>query len=297
MCQRKPGPRCAGHLSDEIAKVKSHIAENRVAELAGAPHPHPGSTQRLMMLNDEYDETPSGQKALDEQMANTVGAPREVWRLRNRKAAAARRYATKKAALAAADQGDERASNIILKTGNPDAGWTANSYMNPLNRNAYRRMQIANDGGSMVGVVSTETEDSYDSDAPVTIATTQVVYETPITEGPYPGTYITHGTGSARAARDPYLYMPADIDSPEPTIRSYSEQASAAYGTTLAATDVTESSDLDPLLGYDSADDYTVEWEQDPEIVHDRTGKPAILRFYGTARGAVRAQPETALVG
>lgn len=286
MCQKKPGARCAGNLRNSITAVTAQVDQNRAAYHAGEERPHPGAEAHLMELQDEFDETPSGQRELDDQMVKSIGNPALVAGLQHRKAAAARRYAVKQAALAATEAGDERAANIIIKTQNPDTGWLTHSRLNPLNSGAYTRMRIDEHGGHMVGLVAADSTTEYDYDGTSSdVYEGQLVYETPIEPGPTAGTYLTHATPGARRVTDPYLYSEADIDHPSGTFHAYAVEGidgePHTHGAPVTVGDLTDSGHVESLTGCENADSYDVRWEETPDVVRNAHGTPVLLRFYG----------------
>lgn len=275
MCQKKPGPRCASHLRERLTAVQAHVDANKAAwHNAAADLPYPGAEYELVMIQDEYDETPTGQDELAAQAAAS-NDPRTTASLTMRRDQAARRYAIKTAALDATNRGDERGANIVLKTGNPHTAWLSGSRLNPLNSDTYARMRISPSGQHMVGVLTSETH-PHPSGAHAVVDEHHTIYETPVRRGTSPGTWVTEPVdGIGRV-----VYTPADIDHPHATLRPL-DPTGAPTGASLTIGHLDTDDQLDALTGYRSTPNAAAEWDPDIEIIETRDGH-AILRDYGT---------------
>ena len=275
MCQKKPGPRCAGHLREAMDSVRILLAENHQAMSDGQPVPHPTAAARQMRLQDEYDETPTGQHELAAAIHRSDD-PDTKTSLRQRKEHARRRYEVKKAAAAAEHSGDARASAIIQRTAHPDTGWLAHSRLNALNDASFARMRISDDGQGMHAAYPPEPTTDYSTDPAREVLAAPVIYEAQAAPGP-DGTYLVH-PGSDREV----LYRPSTIDDPHEHLIAYDSET-AETGQSMSLHDMAPWPAHAPALDtHDQPVDYA--WEGQPDIVRDPLGTPVLIRWYGTAQ-------------
>lgn len=277
MCQKKPGPRCAAHVRTAMEACRIDLAENREAMDRGEMVPHPDAAARMMQLQDEFDETPTGQHQLAAKIHRATD-PAERSHLRRRKTNAANRYTVRKAAAAALERGDERGSLIIQRTQIANTAWLAHSALNPLKNPAYAKMRIADDGGHMLAVTDTETIPTWRPDGTeALVEQAALIYETPLEPGPEPDSYRTHA-GTDRG----YLYRSPDIDHPYPRLHHY-DADTAHPGPESSVHDMTAWPEQDSPHPASPATTHTqIAWEDAPDIVTDQNGTPILARWHGT---------------
>ena len=198
MCQPLPGPRCANHLAKKIDAVKKQLEANRDAFASETKIPHPHVTRAtLMVLMDEYDETPTGQRRLAarirkiDESSSSGRDTKAVYQ--TRKNAAKKRWLTKKAALAAAKAGSAGRVKAIMNYG-PNAGWMENSEIFATSKNDTNYCEKDNDLGGISQKTTTLVVDH--SGAPAEQVSYELVYETPVMPGAHPGLWETERDGS-----------------------------------------------------------------------------------------------------
>ncbi len=191
MCQPKPGPRCASHLRDALTRARAQARENREAFTHDGHVPHPGIEGRILALLDEYDETPTGQQELQEQIDNAdphLYDDVEIDILRQRLSSGRQRHERKAAALRSTQAGDHHAARMQLRYGS-GAAWLATSRLPSQAREAGEDLHVFD--GYATAVISTRHSLHHTpTQAPVHTYASTVAYEAPVQPGPQPGTWL-----------------------------------------------------------------------------------------------------------
>lgn len=139
MCQPKPGPRCAHHLTMRLRALQRTREAAHDAWLAGGPPLDPAVEREIARVEWLLDQTPTGLRRLaaqidqleatlrDEAPRAPTGDPAERMRLaalRERHAAAAERRNRRLAAARSTREGQPRRAEFQLRYG-AQAGWLA----------------------------------------------------------------------------------------------------------------------------------------------------------------------------
>lgn len=261
MCQPKPGPRCAGHLRDRIARVRAD-REQAMADFASGADATPAwhYNRELARLQDEYDETATGQRELGALIAQKVAenAPGyEIRDLQDRRVAAADRHAAKTAALQSTRAGDMDVARAQLRYG-AHAGWFGASLLDK-ETDALGDFAVHPDHAVAI-TRRDEWDDSYgyeEEETPVRVSDLQVAYEAPVTPGPRPGTWLTGAhvpaKDRARLGVTPVLY-----DEAAHTVTAYPERQGPVPDATTPNPEPVDARTSRGFAVLDSADDFAV---------------------------------------
>lgn len=204
MCHKSPGPRCAAHLRVAMNAAREQIEANKTAFANGHEPPHRGAEGRLAQLQDEFDETRTGQADLAGQinaLENVDAHEIDIDVLRSRMLNASDRRVAKLAAAKSVENGEPRTARLQLKYG-AHAGWLAHTDI---------VSETSEHGGPTVYrdyAVGTSYRDEHEEQigyeehaTNLLVADSTHHYEAPVTPGPTPGTWVVGGDVERRHNR------------------------------------------------------------------------------------------------
>jgi hypothetical protein len=283
VCQKKPGPRCAGHVGKQRDKaIADLIAVDRQISrsLRESPTTDIGSLQRqkwdlqaqVARLNDEYDETPTGRAFIAENMRGLSPSEIRESGLGVRLQAATDRYDRKIAALRAAEQGDTLGAAVALNYG-AHAGWLTHADVELSSTGRLPSGSFYREG-TLLSVDNRRVETVGYAERERSVLVADLIAEHPIEPGPHPNTYVI-----STSHTDPVLVTVNASDEvvsmrtfdPDDSTGGYGPEMMPAFAKAMDYTD----------LGDYADDDATESWHEAPYVRRDAQGRALTIQAAG----------------